>query len=255
MWTTKPPYGTLLDPSNPFTAGLGACFTFAEACGNPYDLVSGQAIVRAGTTTWGLGPSAQVGSNLAGNASTGTANGTLPLINSWTTFSTAILWMCPASPTPTTSGRIVEKGANNDWAITISNASALKIGCQVGATITMSSASNLVDGTWHMLVLTYDGATARLYVDGAFNASGTAAGKVGTANPLNLFKFSSSNSFSTNSHLSGLWIWQNRVLTPGDAFAHYSSPWQMFIDEDDYLVYSPAATIVAMPAMTWCSQP
>jgi len=175
-------------------------------------------------------------------ASTGASNGyvniALPAINSWTTFSVGCLWMCPAYTSGTQWLRIIEKGANNEWNLTLSSSANLnKVNFGVGANIGCTSTNAIFDGTWHFLHATYDGTTARLYVDGVLNASGTPSSATGSTNQVYLFQYGGLGSYVTKSQFAGLWVWQNRVLTAQEVSDHFRSPWAMFRAQPAYREY------------------
>ena len=50
-WTTKPPEGTTLDPTNPLTTGLVGIWPINEGSGDPINAASGAA-AASNTMTW-----------------------------------------------------------------------------------------------------------------------------------------------------------------------------------------------------------
>jgi hypothetical protein len=210
-----------IDWDHPLTTGLGAAFDFSAGGGNAIEAVSGRQVARTSpaTAAWGIGARG----TYYGSDGTEYATITLPAINNWTSLTVGMLWKCAAAQ-PNNS-RIIEKGANNDWSFT-QQGTTNKVVFNFGLTTGPISTAAIFDGMWHVLHGTYDGTTATLYVDGVRDAALTVAGKTGTTNELNLFRYGGGG-FQTASKLSGLWIW-NRALIAGEVFSHSWSPRQLY---------------------------
>ena len=224
----RPLPGTVLDPANDLAAKLGACFLFNEATGAPREMFSGTSVALTGGTSWGAASWPQMGPCFQGNGTTGFGTITLSGINSWTSFSVGFLWNCAAGAYDA-SGRILEKGSNNDWAFVEDAANPNCIQFSVGGTQAATSGVTCFDGKWHMVHGTYDGLHGPLYIDGQVVASlSTVSGKTGGTAALNFMQYGGSG-FHTASKFAGLWIWQNRVLSAGEVKDHAREPWQMFL--------------------------
>lgn len=97
-------------------------------------------------------------------------------------------WLDPASgfsvevwvKSSSSSGTVVAKpyalGSSVSYALLVSGGYAVAAVDSTGGPVTATSASRIDDGQWHLLDLTFDGSSLRLYVDGASPVSSSVSG-------------------------------------------------------------------------------
>jgi hypothetical protein len=161
----KPLLGTQVNLSHPLAQGLDFAFLFNEGSGSPSDIKGGLKSVLVGGATWG---GSRTGGALKFDGSTGAVKGGLyanaPTLTLACRFSTSA---------GGTQGLIMQddQGGNRNYQFRLNGSTLQLILFQGGSAFFLSGAKTINDGTEHVAVVTYDGTTARLYVDGALDAS------------------------------------------------------------------------------------
>jgi len=85
-------------------------------------------------------------------------------------------------------------------------------GCAEGGTVTTG---------WHLVTATFDGTTARLYVDNAQVASDTFSAPPNTNFPLYIGRYYGASAYGWNGAIDEVRLY-NRALTPTEVIAIYS---------------------------------
>ncbi len=102
-------------------------------------------------------------------------------LNGWTQ-QTISLWM-KAQTDMVTFARLIEKGANNEWALSFVN-QALTMENLGTNSVALTTGMPVADNTWHKIDATINNSTKAIaiYVDGALNVSGTSASSASSTN-------------------------------------------------------------------------
>lgn len=93
---------------------------------------------------------------------------------------------------------IVDKG-DNGYLVYIDTDNKIKLGKKQVVGVIVSSTSTITDTNWHHIVVTKNGATSRVYIDGAdVSSAGTNQTIAATALPLNWGRYSGTSSLGTD---------------------------------------------------------
>lgn len=97
----------------------------------------------------------------------------------------------------------------------------VKIG---GGVVTLSGATQVIDGAWHHVVATYDGSTMRIYVDGSEDASTSASGDIAGSSvaPLRISSNGRGNDDYFDGHIDEAALY-DFALTATRVSDHYSA--------------------------------
>jgi len=229
LWTSKPPLGTGINLAHPLAQGLVSAVPLNEAGGKFFTdaFTGGIATTRdtAGSITTAINPAWVItpygwGIQFSGNWQIGNFLGSnaQPVT---TRFSAAWLLLVP-TPGSGANGVIGTGASGIEVRINASKINLLKATvADMGSSATSMSASTYYSGG-----VSYDGATARYYLNG--NPDGTSS----SAQTFNTQSFSvggpgTSEVLQNGSILIYAYLW-NRVLTPGEFQAIAASPYSFF---------------------------
>jgi len=199
----------------PPTQGLIGYWNFNEGSGTIANDTSGGGY--NGTISGAAWTAGKINSGLSFNGTTSdVVTPGIPLGNAFSVSA----WVNPAATTQTAYGRIAETqynpglylgvdGSGKKYQFIVNNgigatgSCGVAFGCAVGGTISSG---------WHLVTGTYDGATARLYVDTTLVASETFTAPPNTTYPLNIGRYYASNGYGWNGVLDETRLY-NRALT------------------------------------------
>lgn len=255
IWTNKPPPGTLLNWSHPYTQGLVAAWVFNEAPGLPYELVQFRP------------PSASTAFGWSSNA-----NGTIGLFNGSTTNLTysqvpAIgpgMSLAGACTLNATSFTLIERSpVNSTWLVIGSGTTLAWRGNSGGANdrCDLSIAGLIGTGkrfSWAFsdtgISSTISTANVNGYINGALAANSAVLSNIAVSNTnaIHIGNFDGSG-FFLNGTQDYIYLW-NYAISAQQAADIANNPYQIFSTRARSPLFKPS-TVVAMPAMAWCSQP
>jgi len=179
-WPAKPPVGTQIDWSHPFAEGLVALWVFDEGTGAPVDVVS-HTSATGNNMTWGAAPGGRV---LTGDGSSKYVN--LGSSTSWLNIAGQLTLICYGNPAGSGSQQnlidIHNHSATAGYALlaafTGNNDLSLYLGTS-STSNTLTSNSNMVDGTYHVFGASWNGTTnangVSFYRDGGPQGTATSA--------------------------------------------------------------------------------
>lgn len=165
LW--KPLLGAQIDTAHPLTQGIGYLYIFNEGTGTPFDLVSRKGTALTGSLAW---VGSRTGLALLFNGTTTALTGTYA--------STAQITLAARIKTSTTGTFQMitsrDDGTNRNYQFRVNNANHIEciLFNSAGTAVTTSGLKNVCDGLEHVVVMTWDGVTCRLYVDGVQDNSG-----------------------------------------------------------------------------------
>lgn len=220
----KPPVGFGVDWSDPINKGLRGCWLFNEAAGNAaFDTTGrlGKAALGTGQT-WTQGHLSFSGS---GNQATVSASSSIDIVGN---FSGAV-WVYPKVSNvyqvlfSRSSGGI---GTDRQYSLLLSGAGTAKLWIALGGTdigdVTVSPTWTV--NKWNHVVLTADGANARLYINGVL-ANTTVTVKVPTSQSTYPLTFGAEGTgFPLNGLLGREDIFA-RVLSQTEIRRRYAEPY------------------------------
>ena len=228
----KPPHQPRLDYSHPFTDGLIACWPCSEGAGRTlYDLANGYGAAFTGSPTWGVGGFG--GASLYCSSTSNYAavtNAQLPIVG-YTAFSLGA-WIYRA-----TNAQFVGVTKNNyiagnrSFSLDGGNGAG-RYGTNIWNTsdtsiqLQWTAPGGWVYSAWHHCVLTYNGTTESLYIDGVLRTSAAATGVIQTC--TSAFQIGTGN-LALNGAIEGVTL-HSRALSAGEIADIYSSPWSYLLD-------------------------
>ena len=210
--------------SGPPTQGLIGYWNFDEGSGSVAHDTSGSGY--NGTMTGAAWTTGKINSGLSFNGTTSAVVTSGIALGS--RFSVSV-WTNPAATTQAVYGRILETQYNGGLYLG-ADGSGTKykfiVNTGSGATGACGSAYGCAEGGtiaagWHLVTATYDGAAARLYIDGAQVASETFTAPGNTNYPLYVGRYYGSNGYGWNGALDEVRLY-NRALTAAEVQAIYS---------------------------------
>ena len=112
------------------------------------------------------------------------------------------------------------------WEITLVSGSNtdLIVSANLGSSLQANVVSNWATGTWHHIVVVYNGTSVSIYADGLLKGSGTINAITSTAVPLVFGDNTALNEARWNGSLSAARVY-NRVLVPNDVHRLYRDRW------------------------------
>lgn len=148
-------------------------------------------------------------------------------------------------------------GSDNSGYIMLHDyASSNKFGGWIGISGTAYRAEGITTANlleWYHVVLRYDGAEVRTYVNGVFEdgLSPAATGDITypTATNFNIGRYQSASDFEWNGLIDNVYVW-NRALSDGEIFRLYTMPWILVKSRDLYMVSGPEAGGIGTPALS-----
>jgi hypothetical protein len=240
-YLVQPAYPAI-NRAHPLANGLGMAVVPFEGSGPLNDLASLRSFTPSGTTSWG--------SEAYGTTRVYDANGDDTLnanaLHGWFEQSVAVgfrsIGTQDFSPGET-SGRLVEKGSNNEWTMSFSEPSTPSNSVSLFrrtpniVTDQVNTAGGLNDGIWHHIVGNVGRAGVELYLDGNLSGTDYTAGTLGGArnNALYIGKFGGGG-FRGRFILGYLYIY-NRWLSESDAAQ---------IAHDPFALVRPKRSLVSM---------
>ena len=154
------------------------------ANGSSLSVLDSTGNANNGAVTGGVtAVSGEIDGGAAFNGSTGyVAIPASASLNNWV-YQTISLWMKAAANSQATYGRLIEKGANNEWSIVFNSGTTNYLSVQdIGTTnIGPTSTEAVCDGTWHKIDVLLDNTVGgiSIYVDGVFS-TGIGSGSIAT---------------------------------------------------------------------------
>jgi hypothetical protein len=216
---------TVSNPSGPPpTQGLAGYWRFDEDSGSiAYDS-SGNG--HNGTVTGATWVPGYINSALSFNGTTNyVVTPDIPLSNAFSVSA----WVNPAVTTQTGYARIAETEYNNGlylgadssgnkYKFIVNSGSGSTGSC--GASFGCAQGGTITSG-WHLIVGTFDGTTAILYVDNAEVASDTLRAPANTSYPLYIGRYDASSGYGWNGFLDEVRLY-SRALSGGEVTALYN---------------------------------
>lgn len=146
---------------------------------------------------------------------------TIPAINSTAAGFSVTLWFL-GNTTVNDGGRLIEKGANDEWAINWSGSTGAHIQVQSfteGSALDSTAAYS--DGLWHHLALVHEpGVSYRLYIDGRFDVSNPAGTSSTSTGAVTIGSFGGGGFFLHSGRLDDIAIY-SRSLSASEVAALY----------------------------------
>lgn len=141
-------------------------------------------------------------------------------LNTTSSSVSASIWINPTTLDSTYRRFIARDQGSNAWFIENNGGSPGKVlfGSLLNGYTT--SATTLATGTWYHLVMTIDGTTARLYINGVLDASIASPGAIDTTGPVTIGSDNAGTSRYTGT-LDEARVY-NRTLTPSDVMTLYN---------------------------------
>lgn len=230
-WASKPPQGTLLDPTNNLNTNLTCCITLNEGSGTPIDVaMPAYKPTFSGSPTWGAGP---FGSYL----SVSTSN-FLVIPNRGVDWALNIPFTFRMLFYPTVYGgsgfAALFDTTNRDLTCFVGATGTVSDTGEGGANGTVNPVLGVTVGSWWDLMWTSintssTAATTTVYINGKPNASTIPYTSMAThLDNLTIGGNPSTGGAGATMFVALIQYWQ-RILTPGEILSLYKNPWQNFV--------------------------
>ena len=244
LW--KPPLGTQINRSHPLTKGLVGAWVMNEGGGTLVKDVTGvggdAALTSVGWNAGKFGPATTY------NGSTSYAKVTAPAGSPLDISGTQISFGGWFNRTNTGNyhffmGRV---NATRQYCMFLFSGGTTNVYCAIGSNTITPAIPSYSLGVWNHLILTYDGANARIYLNGVLASTTAATGAIGSVFGGNNF-FGYEQPASTFPFPGGLdcLVTYNRCITASEVQQLYSRPFCFMQPSRGIILPSSSAAVVS----------
>jgi len=229
MTVQKPPPGTNLDGGNPSTSGLIAFWPMWEGSGTELeDIVNAGAKFDLTGHSWttgrdGIEPAVYLANSGGEGVGSGYTSGFMDTVASFS----VMVWY-KATTSTGTAARLLERGANDDWAMNFGDGSLVVFQDSVNV-IGRSATTDTSDNAWHSTAVTWeDNVALILYTDGSAEGTPPAVGPRTSPDGKNLFlnRFGGGGFRADATYLcAGIW---DRALSGAEITTLAADPFTLF---------------------------